>query len=338
MFKFILSLVLALLTIPILAMEMDTDTNSLMLDAINRENKEEVALLLDAGANPDGKIGAEPILGAVYKRNIELCTLLLERGANPNLLSVHKYTPLMIAINDGEEQIARLLLQYGADPNCKIPEGYSIYTLMLFRCEGLCELLAESGARLETKDFEEENTFQVISYYKKTDLIPKLIHHANFNQIIPESEFQRFLNARNRILTTLMTFNRICPGMPKDIRKMILRSETSLRQDLRNCARFGKLKNIREVDAPSQPLQIVRLLLKSGQLDQEQTVARIYHHTINQIVSLVNPLNHEALKELGLGYKLRITEHDIGGVFGAEIEKNIRKRLEIPGRSWCAIQ
>jgi hypothetical protein len=131
--------------------------------AVNRENPEMVALLISLGARPiDTQIvaaafsasheaglkmvkalhaagasinarkyysGTEggfstPIHQAVWRENAGLAAYLLgQEGIQLDLPSVDGYTPLMIAVEKGSDEIFEMLLAAGADPRAKSRQG-----------------------------------------------------------------------------------------------------------------------------------------------------------------------------------------------------------------------
>lgn len=102
---------------------------SALLQAISGHNSVAVALLLQAGANPNDAVKLTcfeeiPLLSAIKEGQIEVVRYLLQYGARPNVVS-HIRTPLIVAIGDdlsfarlhsNRTSIVKLLLQHGADP------------------------------------------------------------------------------------------------------------------------------------------------------------------------------------------------------------------------------
>jgi uncharacterized protein len=65
-----------------------------------------------------------PIHQAVWRENAELTTYLLaQEGIQLDLLNVDGYTPLMIAVEKGSEEIFEMLLAAGADRRGKGSNG-----------------------------------------------------------------------------------------------------------------------------------------------------------------------------------------------------------------------
>ena len=89
--------------------------------------------LLDTGADPDfvADDGFPALYGALSTDRadrLQLAALLLAHGADPNRRGINDYTPLHLAVSQGDEAAMRLLLEHGADPalatridNCATP-------------------------------------------------------------------------------------------------------------------------------------------------------------------------------------------------------------------------
>lgn len=84
-------------------------------------------LILDRGGHVGtaarNEMKVQPLHAAVASRNVETVALLLEHGADPNGRQQVGYTPLMGAASAGREDMADLLLAGGADPRATNEEG-----------------------------------------------------------------------------------------------------------------------------------------------------------------------------------------------------------------------
>ena len=111
--------------------------NALTLAVANFGNyKEMIPLLLEAGADPNSKVGSSgqinsTALGkitsqALNNKNEEdyrIIEMFLSHGANANLTAKTGTTPLMQAAYKGDVRVVKLFLEYGADPNLKDKQG-----------------------------------------------------------------------------------------------------------------------------------------------------------------------------------------------------------------------
>jgi len=111
--------------------------NSLTLAVANFDNyKGMIPLLLEAGADPNSKVGSSgqinfTALGkitsqALISKNEEdyrIIEMFLSHGANANLAPKTGTTPLMQAAYKGDVRLVKLFLEYRADPNLKDKQG-----------------------------------------------------------------------------------------------------------------------------------------------------------------------------------------------------------------------
>lgn len=111
--------------------------NALTLAVNNFDNcKGMIPLLLEAGADPDSKVGSSgkinsTALGKMTSRALiskneedyQIIEMFLSHGADPNQAPKSGTTPLMQAAYKGNVKFVKLFLKYGADPNLKDKQG-----------------------------------------------------------------------------------------------------------------------------------------------------------------------------------------------------------------------
>jgi len=111
--------------------------NALMLATANFDNyKEIIPLLLEAGADPNSKVGSSgqinsTAIGKIISRALiskseedyRIIEMFLSKGVNINLAPKTGTTPLIQAANKGDVQLVKLFLEHGADPNLKDKQG-----------------------------------------------------------------------------------------------------------------------------------------------------------------------------------------------------------------------
>lgn len=89
-------------------------------DALNygaiKGNLEIVQLMVKAGVPVNRKQGWQPLSYAVYGKNLEVFDFLMAKGADPNGNNPSQASALMIAAQQGQEEMADRLLKAGADP------------------------------------------------------------------------------------------------------------------------------------------------------------------------------------------------------------------------------
>ncbi len=114
-------------------------------------NAEAVALLLSAGANPDGIVaGVHPIMCAIRRRSdsAECVRLLLDAGADFKAATpTMGYTALLVATANNNPSCVKLLLAAGASPNVIASDGMTplLYALQL-RNSAMVQELISAGA------------------------------------------------------------------------------------------------------------------------------------------------------------------------------------------------
>ncbi|MBZ9963128.1 ankyrin repeat domain-containing protein [Mesorhizobium sp. BR1-1-2] len=86
-------------------------------DLVKNGDLAAVVAALDKGANVDEFDGVTPLYIACERGNVELAKLLIKRGADVNLPVSWQRTPLYTANKGGHADIVKLLLDGGADPN-----------------------------------------------------------------------------------------------------------------------------------------------------------------------------------------------------------------------------
>lgn len=101
-----------------------------LLEAINRKNKTNALMLIDAGVDVNGIADQQtPLQCAVEQAQTAIVKRLLEAGADPNVKTDDATYPLATAVKKGNEPIAYLLLLHGADPTLLITKKDTIQSL-----------------------------------------------------------------------------------------------------------------------------------------------------------------------------------------------------------------
>lgn len=279
---------------------------------------------------------------------LHMCTFFLKRGVSVNARYENR-TPLLyateFAIHFGDwnavagrvMKLFKILIEAGADLNARSADlnarrnaGMTPLMIASTRWHFPAELLLEAGAdpRIQTWDGFTALSFCAIRddrLQAERDLLP-LITHPIFNPIVADTQFAL---TRMRIFTALLTLNRMCRKMPKDLRKYIFRIDPELKRDTLYSGAFG----IDVKFSPSVPLQTVRLMINSGKWNKDEAITKIKTHHY----ACITPVMANALGQIPYtsdDYEkrralLNCDSEVIEQTYGATIERNIKRRLKM---------
>ena len=107
-----------------------------------------VTRLIDGGANVSVERGGHtPLHLAAEKGEVDVARVLLIRGANPSAVStVEQITPLHTAVYNGQEKVAKLLVEYGSNTTLTDFHGMTPLSWTVMRKKDrIVRLLIESG-------------------------------------------------------------------------------------------------------------------------------------------------------------------------------------------------
>ena len=146
--------------------------------------------LLQHGGNVDvrgksGQTALHKIIDWHDKVPIDVVHFLLERGADVDAQRDDLWTPLHLAVNNGNSTVARILLDYQADVNSRNGDGQTPLHLLsgqeASQDEGngcaLAVLLLERGANLNEKDNNNATPLHSAAYNRKHKIVRVLLDH-----------------------------------------------------------------------------------------------------------------------------------------------------------------
>jgi len=126
------------------------------VSVLQADDPESVRLFLEAGYDPDFKdLRGIPALSHAVRAHSRVCTLLLlSTGADIDCVSDDRgYTPLMDAVQAGDDEMASLLLDHNANVNQRSKDGQTALVLGAGRgAVEICALLIRRGADPAIKD------------------------------------------------------------------------------------------------------------------------------------------------------------------------------------------
>ena len=124
-----------------------------LLDAVLRDDVGQAAGLLAVGGDPDLRFSdGDPILlEAARQGYVSLVLTLIGAGATLDATGDAGWTPLMVAIEGGHENLAAILLRQGADPFAIAADGTTAADLAAEREQtALLDLIGEAPGAVET--------------------------------------------------------------------------------------------------------------------------------------------------------------------------------------------
>lgn len=116
--------------------------------AVDIGNKDVVRLLVERGSYLNGRNDnyETPLAVSVTKKNVAVVNILLDKHANVNITDSFGNSPLHVAVANGDLQICKLLLEKGKDIDLNLQnvEGYTPFVLALINGhEEIATLLCE---------------------------------------------------------------------------------------------------------------------------------------------------------------------------------------------------
>jgi len=137
----------------------DSDSITPLHLALEQCRAEIIKLLLSRDANVDakGKDGGTYIHIAAERGYLQIVEHLLKRGAyvNSAYTSTYQegYTPLCLAVKEGQEDVVKLLLECGANVDAQVEDGKTVLQLAIEKGnEKVVNLLLEYGANIDAED------------------------------------------------------------------------------------------------------------------------------------------------------------------------------------------
>jgi len=141
---------------------------ALLFSVLNNENPSVIKALLEAGANPDARIGGDVsilMIAAGNNTNPEILRLLIKAGADVKARTSMDETALMIASNMNENpEIIKLLIERGIDVNAKSKNNWTA----LMSAAGynsnpkIVEILLDNGAKVNIENSMGETAWDYI--------------------------------------------------------------------------------------------------------------------------------------------------------------------------------
>lgn len=156
--------------------EQATDKNKILLEAVKSNKVNDVIVLLNSGADPDGKphslsdYGSSPLKAAIYYNNLKMVSVLLHRGADPNF-NTYTGSPLTQAVQADSPQLIEALIQGGATVNHD--NGYAFRRAIIDGKTASVKALINHGAD-PNMTWDGKSALQVATEFKHFDIAKTL--------------------------------------------------------------------------------------------------------------------------------------------------------------------
>jgi ankyrin repeat protein len=137
-----------------------------------------VKKILDTGISPNSSTSDTkyPLMEAVTNNNLTTIKLLLVRGADPNYMPEQDtVSPLIIACQEGFENIARLLIEYGADINYTCGFENPINNAFSSNNINIVKMLLEHNVNINCTGYFNRTPLLHAFELRKWDLVSQLI-------------------------------------------------------------------------------------------------------------------------------------------------------------------
>ena len=135
--------------------------------------------LLEHGAAVDARNdnGGTALMFAAIPGHLETMTLLIDRGANVNAFGHFNWTALMVAASKGHADSVRLLLRNGADPNVQDTYGWTPLMRAVYgnKRRAVTALLEHAHLDLEVRDERGATALHVAVERGRSPLVAQLL-------------------------------------------------------------------------------------------------------------------------------------------------------------------
>jgi hypothetical protein len=148
--------------------------------AVSNDDVEEVRNLIAGGANVNGKEedseNITPLFLAVENGNAEIAEILLNFGAKINARDKNKQTPLMRLDEDPSPELVRLLIKHGAKVNAADKDGNTPLILAAKNASAeILQILIDHGAEINAQNKEGQTALMNAAYEDNLERVKILI-------------------------------------------------------------------------------------------------------------------------------------------------------------------
>lgn len=167
----------------------------MLVEAVQRGNREQIAELLAAGVDVNTPVPGDgsALIAAAQRGHLDIAQSLLDRGADVNLGVPGDGTPLIAAAQRGHLEIATLLLDRGADIHKSFPgDGNPLIAASQRGHLRIAQMLLQRGARVDEIVDGDENALINASAQGHLNMVQLLVSNgANVNSSAWAIQWQR---------------------------------------------------------------------------------------------------------------------------------------------------
>jgi ankyrin repeat protein len=179
-----------------------------LIVATTTGNQKIVEQLLDAGADINAQEESEGFTAcnmAVVLNDIAMVEFILDLGGDPNIANKQHKTPLFIAAESGQTEIAKILIQAGADPHFVNTRMYNqasntniLIAAVMSDNPETAQLIIDQGVDLNHPDSYGDPALNWAAFFGKSKVIDLLIKAGCDLNVVGYNSATALDHARNR--------------------------------------------------------------------------------------------------------------------------------------------
>lgn len=201
-------------------MVMRPEHKGLVARAVARDDIEEVRNLIARGEDVNGREDDKttPLFIAVENGNLEMAELLLNFGAKANARDTERQTPLMKLDDDASPQMIELLLRYGAKIDARDESGNTPLIMAAESAKAeVIQALINAGAVINDKNLEGTTALMNAAYEDNLENVRALLlagADANLKNDAEETAYDK--TSEKEIQQLLIVYGAIPKEKPQD--------------------------------------------------------------------------------------------------------------------------
>ena len=160
------------------------DANSSLLEAIGKNNHDEVLVLIENGAdiNPETNDWTEcPLLYAIHHGHIQIAETLVMNGAKVDIKDKNGETPIHWATRYNRKELIEILVNHGADidiGNEDFDKDSPIHSAVFGNKKEIVDILIKCGADINKENRRKITPLQIAVQNRNEDIVKLLIQNG----------------------------------------------------------------------------------------------------------------------------------------------------------------